>query len=104
MISIFHGEQAVEKAIKAVLVLTGVPFGRTHDLVELGYREEEAGSDLPFAIDRLIRQNPHAVVFRYGEPAVDLLEPEEADEVVASVTDSGDARIRGMADRESGSG
>ena len=101
MISIFHAQQAVEKAIGAVLVLNGVPFGRTHDLVELGYRAEETVSDLPFAIDRLIRLNPYAVAFRYGEPAVDLLEPEEAGEVVASVMDWADARIRGMADRES---
>ena len=104
MISISHAQEAVEKAIKAVLVLNGVPFGRTDDLVELGYRAEEAVSDLPFAIDRLIRVNPYAVAFLYGEPAVDLLEPEEAEEVVASVMDWADARIRGMADRESGSG
>lgn len=103
MITIFHAQQAVEKAIKAVLVLNEVPFGRTHDLVEPGYRAEEAVSDLPFAIDRLIRLNPYAVAFRYGEPAVDLLEPEPAEEVVASVMDWVDARIRGMADRESGS-
>ncbi len=104
MISIFHAQEAVEKAIKAVPVLNGVPFGRTHDLVEPGYRADEAVSDLPFAIDRLIRVNPHAVAFRYGEPAVDLLEPEEAEEVVASVMDWADASIREMADRESGSG
>ena len=94
----------MEKAIKAVLVLDGVPFGRTHDLVELGYRAEEAVSDLPFAIDRLIRLNPYAVAVRYGEPSVDLLEPEAAEEVVSSVMDRADARIRGTADHESGSG
>ncbi len=104
MISIFHARQAVEKTIKAVLVLNAVLFGRTHDLVELGYRAEEAVSDLRFAIDRRIRLNLHAVAFPCGEPAVDLLEPQEAEEVVASVMDSADARIHGMADRESGSG
>ena len=104
MISIFHAQEAAEKAIKAVLVLNGVPFGRTDDLVEPGYRAEEAVSDLPFAIDRLIRLNPYAVAVRYGEPSVDLLEPEAAEEVGASVMDRADARIRGTADRESGSG
>jgi HEPN domain-containing protein len=92
----------VEKAIKAVLVLNGVPYGRTHDLVELGYRTEEAVPGSPLAIDRLIRLNPYAVAFRYGEPAVDLLEPEEAEEVVASVTAWADACIRAMEVHESG--
>lgn len=101
MISILHAQEAAEKAIKAVLVLNGVPFGRTDDLVEPGNRAEEAVSDLPFAIDRLIRPNPCAVAFRYGDPAVDLLEPEETGEVGASVMDWADARARGMADRES---
>ena len=104
MISIFHAQRAVGKAIMAMLVLHGVRLGRTDDLEELGYRAEEAVSDLPFAIDRLIRLNPYAVVFRNGEPAVHLLEPEEGHEVVASVKDWANARIRGMADRERGSG
>ena len=104
MISFFTARRAVGKAIMATLVLDGVPFGRTHDRVELGDRAEEAVSDLPFAIDQLIRLNPYAVAFRYGEPAVDLLEPEAAEEVVASVMDWAVARIRGMAERESGSG
>ncbi len=84
--ALFHAQQAVEKAIKAVLVLNGVPFGRTHDLLELGYRAEEIVPDVPFAIDRFLRLNPYAVAFRYGEPAVDLLGPEEAEELVSSVT------------------
>ena len=85
--ALFHAQQAVEKAIKAVLVLHCVPFGRTHDLVELGYRAEEAVSGSPCAIERLARLNPYAVAFRYAEPSADLLEPEEAEEVVASVTE-----------------
>ena len=75
-----------KEAIKAVLVLNGVQFGRTHDLLELGYRAEEIVPDVPFAIDRFLRLNPYAVAFRYGEPAVDLLGPEEAEELVSSVT------------------
>lgn len=102
--ALFHAQQAVEKAIKAVLVLHGVPYGRTHDLVELGYRVEEAVPDVPFAIDGLIRLNPYAVAFRYWEPAIDLLEPEEAEEIVASVTVWADTCILSKEGRESGSG
>ncbi len=104
MISLLHALQAVEKAITAVLVLHGAPFGRTPALAGPGDRAGEAVSDLRFAIDRRIHLNLNAVAFPCGEPAVELLEPEEVDEVVASVMDSADARIRGMADRESGSG
>jgi hypothetical protein len=104
MISIFNARHAVGKAIMAMPVLNGVPFGRTDDNVEPGYRVEEAVSDLPFTIDRLIRLNPCAVVFRSGASAVDLLEPEATEEVVASVMSWADARIRGTADRERGSG
>lgn len=102
--ALFHSQQAVEKAIKAVLVLHGVPYGRTHDLVELGYRAEEAVPDVPFAIDRLLRLNPYAVAFRYGVPAVDLLEPEEAEEVVAAATAWADAYIRAAEDRKGAAG
>ncbi|MBE3577175.1 MAG: HEPN domain-containing protein [Limnochordales bacterium] len=34
-ISCFHAQQAAEKALKAVLVLYGIDFPRTHDLVLL---------------------------------------------------------------------
>ena len=91
--ALFHAQQAVEKAIKAVLVLHGVPFGRTHDLVELGYRARDVVPGSPFAIEHLARLNPYAVAFRYGEPSADLLEPGEAEEVVASVTEWADACI-----------
>ena len=32
----YHAQQAGEKALKAALILAGVPVGRTHDLVYLG--------------------------------------------------------------------
>ena len=37
----FHAQQAVEKALKAVLVLEGVSFPRTHDLELLAARVRE---------------------------------------------------------------
>ena len=97
--ALFHAQQAVEKAIKAVLVLHGVPYGRTHDLVELGYRADEAVSDPPYSVDQLLRLNPYAVAFRYGEPAADLLEPEEAEQIVAAVTAWADRCIHEAEDR-----
>jgi HEPN domain-containing protein len=100
--ALFHAQQAVEKAIKAVLVLHCVSFGRTHDLVELGYQAREVVPGSPFAIERLARLNPYAVAFRYGEPSADLIEPEEAEEIVASVTGWADACIQRVADHADG--
>ena len=34
-VACFHSQQAVEKLIKALLVLAGVPFARTHDVIQL---------------------------------------------------------------------
>lgn len=102
--ALFHAQQAVEKAIKAVLVLTE---SRTAGTMPRRARVPGGGGRSPpppFAIDRLIRPNPFVLAFRDGDPAVDLLEPEEAEEVVASVTAWAAACIRAMADRESAAG
>jgi HEPN domain-containing protein len=43
----FHAQQAVEKSLKAVLVLAGVPFPRTHDLDFLLARAEGHRLEVP---------------------------------------------------------
>ena len=66
----FHAQQAVEKALKAVLAHVGVAHRRAHDIAEL--LDLVSDSDLPappFA-DRLDELNPYAVDYRYG-----LIEP-----------------------------
>ncbi len=67
-----------------------------------GYRAREVVPGFPFAIERLARLNPYAVAFRCGEPSADLLEPEEAEEIVASVTVWADACILLVAERADG--
>ena len=84
-------------------VLHCVPFGLTHDLVEPGYRAREVVPGSPFAIERLARLNPYAVAFRYGEPPADRVEPEEAEEIVASVTEWAGACILAVAEHADGS-
>ena len=34
-VACFHGQRAGEKLFKALLVLAGVPFARTHDVIQL---------------------------------------------------------------------
>jgi HEPN domain-containing protein len=70
----FHAQQAVEKALKAVLAHAGVAFRRTHDIAELLDYLEDSGLPAPPHADRLDELNPYAVEMRYG-----LIEPSGLD-------------------------
>ena len=70
----FHAQQAVEKALKAVLAHAGIVFRRTHDIAELLDLPEDAGVTTPPYADRLDELNPYAVEIRYG-----LVEPSGLD-------------------------
>lgn len=63
----FHAQQAVEKAVKAVLVLRGVPFPRTHDLEFLLARAEGHGVSVPPEIEEAEWLTPWAAQLRYDE-------------------------------------
>ena len=62
----FHAQQAIEKALKAVLAQAGIAFRRTHDIAELLDRLEDSGLPAPPFADRLDELNPYAVEVRYG--------------------------------------
>ncbi len=66
----FHAQQAVEKALKAVLADRGVVFRRTHDIAELLDLLQDSGLPGPPHADHLDELNPYAVEMRYG-----LVEP-----------------------------
>jgi HEPN domain-containing protein len=70
----FHAQQAVEKALKAVLAHAGVAFRRTHDIAELLDLLDDSGLPAPPHADRLDEFNPYAVEMRYG-----LIEPSGLD-------------------------
>ncbi len=62
----FHAQQAVEKALKAVLIDHGVEFRRTHDLQTLADRlSSDLGLQLPVSEAQLRRLIPFAVEARY---------------------------------------
>ena len=65
----FHAQQAVEKALKGFLAWHGVPFRKTHNLVELGH----ACCELDASLEPLLREaaplSEYAWMFRYpGDP------------------------------------
>lgn len=66
----FHAQQAVEKAIKAVLTAADVRVGRTHDIRYL-LSLLPAGTDAPEWLSDATSLAPYAVLARYAEVAPD---------------------------------
>ncbi|MCZ6553652.1 MAG: HEPN domain-containing protein, partial [SAR324 cluster bacterium] len=61
----FHAQQAVEKALKAVLCARDLQHPRTHDLSELLDLVRDAGIALPPDEDQLPELTPFGTQFRY---------------------------------------
>lgn len=64
----FHSQQAVEKALKAVLARHGVEYPRTHNLAMLLELLRRQGLELPPDGDALGRLTPFGVALRYDDP------------------------------------
>ena len=71
----FHAQQAVEKAIKAVLCVRGVHYRRTHDIAELLDLLDDSGVSRPAHLDAARHLSPFAVELRYDAMPPEL-EPE----------------------------
>ncbi len=71
-------QQAVEKAVKAVLAAQGTEFPFTHDLKQLRDFAEESGIELPSTLDDVEDLNPFAAAERYGSEAPIALDREQA--------------------------
>ncbi len=61
----FHAQQAVEKALKSVLLFHKLDFPLTHDIEELLEIAEKGGIDLPLDINSAGELTPYAVETRY---------------------------------------
>jgi len=73
----FHAQQAVEKALKAVLFSRQIEFRRTHDLTVLTQLLRQHGVETPIADEHLGRLNPFAVTFRYDDRDIGLINRED---------------------------
>jgi HEPN domain-containing protein len=63
----FHAQQAVEKAIKAVLVLNAVSYRFSHDVAYLIELCETAGVEIPGELEDVDRLTVFAVRLRYDD-------------------------------------
>ncbi len=62
----FHAQQAVEKALKAVLASNGVKFPFIHNLGYLSELCKNTGIELPSTLDGMEHLTPFAATMRYG--------------------------------------
>jgi HEPN domain-containing protein len=83
----FHTQQAVEKAVKALLIQRHIQFPYVHDITELLTVLEEAGQEIPQAIRQAERLTRFAVFTRYPgiAPPISLEEYTEALHVAGEV-------------------
>lgn len=91
--TIFHGQQAVEKAMKAVLSANRIVFPPTHNLLVLAKLVEGAGLALPVETSALERLNPYAVTVRYDDVDIHTLTKEAARAIVEAVLTWANTRI-----------
>jgi HEPN domain-containing protein len=85
--SLFHSQQAVEKAAKAFLALRDTPFRKTHDLVLLGLQCVDLDPSLEPIFREAADLTDYASVFRYPDAPYepDSEEASRALEVAARV-------------------
>ena len=81
--SVFHSQQAAEKAAKAFLAFHDVPFRKTHDLTELGEQCAALNPSLSELLKDASALTDYAVEFRYIDAPH---EPDEAEAIDASNT------------------
>jgi HEPN domain-containing protein len=62
----FHAQQAIEKALKAVLTRQGLEFRFTHDLITLLEQVKAAGLAPPTDVEEVEDLTAFAVQFRYS--------------------------------------
>jgi len=81
----FHAQQAVEKCLKAVLVLHAVEFRKTHNLDELIDLLHEYSLPTPPNMDALDALTPYAVLLRYDFAVNEPVSREQTSDLVKSI-------------------
>lgn len=89
----FHAQQAIEKCLKAVLFAQGIPFRRTHDLIELADLLD-GSSGFPLDLDQLALLNPYAVTLRYDDLEVQTVPADEAGRLARLVREWADRVVQ----------
>jgi HEPN domain-containing protein len=65
--SVFHSQQAAEKAVKAFLTFHQIPFRKTHDLTDLGSQCASVDPSLEGILREVADLTDYASAFRYPD-------------------------------------
>jgi HEPN domain-containing protein len=65
--SVFHSQQAAEKAVKAFLTFHQIPFRKTHDLTDLGSQCASIDPSLEAVLREVADLTDYASAFRYPD-------------------------------------
>lgn len=90
----FHAQQAVEKALKAVISSRDSEFPFTHDLGLLMQLCEDAGFELPADLAEADRLTPYAAAIRYGLGNPEAVAAKSALRWAALAIEWADSKIR----------
>ena len=83
--SVFHSQQAAEKAVKAFLTFHQIPFRKTHDLADLGSQCATADSSLGRILREVADLTDYASAFRYPDAPYEP-DADEAARALATAT------------------
>jgi HEPN domain-containing protein len=83
--SVFHSQQAAEKAVKAFLTFHQIPFRKTHDLADLGSQCATADSSLERILREVADLTDYASAFRYPDAPYEP-DADEAARTLATAT------------------
>ena len=70
----FHAQQAVEKALKAVLIDKRIQYPHTHNLTTIMVIYRQQSLELPPDAEEMDRLNPYGIMLRYEDQPVDFEE------------------------------
>lgn len=101
--SLFHCQQAAEKAAKAFLALQNTPFRKTHDLVHLGLQCGDFDPALAQLLSEAADLTDYASAFRYPDAPYepDVEEANRALEIAERVCAAVRLRVEGTRSSES---
>ena len=84
--SVFHSQQAAEKAVKAFLTFHQIPFRKTHDLADLGSQCVSAEPSLEGILREVADLTDYASAFRYPDAPYEP-DADEAARALAAATE-----------------
>jgi len=83
--SVFHSQQAAEKAVKAFLTFHQIPFRKTHNLTDLGSQCASVDPSLEALLREVADLTDHASAFRYPDSPYEP-DADEAARALATAT------------------